>query len=101
MRHAWPRLLRKSLPSTTLASMHFAVFGLGDSGYTAYNVVAKKLDRRIEQLGGQRLVPKGLGDDQVRARFVSVTLQAVRFVFVLLLRYTSCSTACMPNKMRL
>ena len=65
MRTAWSGLLRRSLPADTLARVRFAVFGLGDSGYADYNTVAKKLDRRLEQLGAQRLLAKGLGDDQV------------------------------------
>lgn len=32
MRTAWRLLLRKSLPPTLLSHMHYAVFGLGDSG---------------------------------------------------------------------
>lgn len=59
-------MLRKSLPPSLLSHMQYAVFGLGDSGYVQFNVVAKKLDKRLEQLGGKRLIQKGLGDDQVR-----------------------------------
>jgi hypothetical protein len=29
--------------------------------------VAKKLDRRLADLGGKEIVPKGLGDDQHRS----------------------------------
>jgi hypothetical protein len=32
MLHFWRFLLRKSLPANSLISMHYAVFGLGDSG---------------------------------------------------------------------
>lgn len=38
--------------------------GLGDSSYVKYNFVAKRLQKRLQQLGGQALVPLGLGDDQ-------------------------------------
>jgi sulfite reductase alpha subunit-like flavoprotein len=65
MKTTWRSLLRRSLSPDTLAATHYAVFGLGDSGYAEFNVVAKKVDRRLEQLGAKRLVPKGLGDDQV------------------------------------
>ena len=34
------------------------------SGYIDYNVVAKKLDRRLAGLGATELIPRGLGDDQ-------------------------------------
>ena len=76
MRKAWAAMLRKSLPPHLLASMRYAVFGLGDSGYVDYNVVAKKLDRRLEQLGARRLLPKGLGDDQVHHVASQCRLQA-------------------------
>ena len=51
---------------TALAHCRCAVFGLGDSGYPKFNVMAKKLDRRLEALGAAKLVPLGLGDDQAR-----------------------------------
>ncbi|GIL99953.1 hypothetical protein Vretimale_4988, partial [Volvox reticuliferus] len=64
MRKFWRFLLRKSLPPDSLAACRYAVFGLGDSGYPNYNVVAKKLDRRLEGLGARPLLERGLGDDQ-------------------------------------
>lgn len=67
MRTAWAGMLRKALPGDLLQRVSYAVFGLGDSGYVQYNVVAKKLDRRLDQLGARRLLEKGLGDDQVRS----------------------------------
>jgi sulfite reductase alpha subunit-like flavoprotein len=38
MRRFWRLLLRKNLPGDLLAGLHYAVFGLGDSGYVKYNV---------------------------------------------------------------
>nr|CCA16717.1 NADPHdependent diflavin oxidoreductase putative [Albugo laibachii Nc14] len=64
MRKAWQFLLRKSLHSGWLEGVQVAVFGLGDSSYDKYNAVARKLDARLQQLGAQRLIPRGLGDDQ-------------------------------------
>lgn len=80
MRHFWRFLLRKSLPSGSLAAVRFCVLGLGDSSYPKsayvsphtidyvilirYNYVAKKLHRRLLQLGGTALLPLSLGDDQ-------------------------------------
>jgi sulfite reductase alpha subunit-like flavoprotein len=64
MRSFWSFLLRKSLPADSLTACKYAAFGLGDSGYAKFNATAKRLDRRIEMLGGQRLVSLGLGDDQ-------------------------------------
>lgn len=42
----------------------FAVLGLGDSSYEHFNYVAKKLFRRLTQLGGKQLCDIGLADDQ-------------------------------------
>ncbi|KAJ4368253.1 Sulfite reductase [NADPH] subunit beta [Neocucurbitaria cava] len=54
-----------------LATVNFAVFGLGDSHYWPrkedkiyYNKPAKDLHARIVTLGGKALVDVGLGDDQ-------------------------------------
>ncbi|XP_053418356.1 NADPH-dependent diflavin oxidoreductase 1 isoform X13 [Nycticebus coucang] len=64
MKNFWRFIFRKSLPSTSLCQMDFAVLGLGDSSYAKYNFVAKKLHRRLLQLGGSALLPPCLGDDQ-------------------------------------
>lgn len=40
------------------------MFGLGDSSYEKFNYVAKRLHKRILQLGAQAMLPLGLGDDQ-------------------------------------
>jgi len=64
MRSLWSFLLRKSLPASALQNTEFAVFGLGDSAYAGFNVVSKRLDRRLEQLGAKRLLQLGLADDQ-------------------------------------
>ncbi|KAL2121629.1 hypothetical protein VTJ04DRAFT_5656 [Mycothermus thermophilus] len=54
-----------------LASVRYAVFGLGDSHYwprkedkVYYNKPAKDLDRLLANFGATRLTPVGLGDDQ-------------------------------------
>ncbi|CAI8025626.1 NADPH-dependent diflavin oxidoreductase 1 [Geodia barretti] len=64
MRQFWRFLLQKSLPKDSLASVRFSVMGLGDSSYPKYNYVAKKLHRRLLQLGSTALLPLSLGDDQ-------------------------------------
>jgi NADPH-ferrihemoprotein reductase len=48
----------------TLAGSKFAVFGLGNSQCfrDRFNVVGKRLDKKLEDLGGQRMVSLGLGD---------------------------------------
>lgn len=64
MKLFWRFLLRKDLPNNSLSEVNFCVFGLGDSSYDKFNVAAKKLNKRLIQLGGQELIPLTLGDDQ-------------------------------------
>lgn len=64
MKNFWRFIFRKNLPPTSLCQMDFAVLGLGDSSYAKFNFVAKKLYRRLLQLGGRALLPVCLGDDQ-------------------------------------
>ncbi|CAB4412896.1 unnamed protein product [Rhizophagus irregularis] len=64
----------KHVSTTTdisFSESRYAVFGLGDSHYWPreedaiyYNKPGKDLDARLELLGGVRLTPLGLGDDQ-------------------------------------
>ncbi|WZZ61204.1 hypothetical protein YC2023_061311 [Brassica napus] len=60
----WKFLLQRNLGNSWLQRVRFAVFGLGDSGYQKYNFVAKKLDKRLLDLGATTIIEKGLGDDQ-------------------------------------
>jgi len=64
MKAFWRLLCRKSLPANSLSSQKYGVLGLGDSGYPKFNLVAKKLNRRLLQLGAMPLLSPGLGDDQ-------------------------------------
>ncbi|KAI0497053.1 hypothetical protein KFK09_023381 [Dendrobium nobile] len=64
MKDFWKFLLQKNLGHRWLDGVNFAVFGLGDSGYQKYNFAAKKLDKRIIDLGAKPVIERGLGDDQ-------------------------------------
>lgn len=64
MKNFWKFLFRKNLLPTSLCQLDFAVLGLGDSSYAKFNFVAKKLHRRLLQLGANALMPACLGDDQ-------------------------------------
>nr|KAF6280318.1 NADPH dependent diflavin oxidoreductase 1 [Pipistrellus kuhlii] len=64
MKSFWRFLFRKNLLPASLCQVAFAVVGLGDSSYAKFNFVAKKLHRRLLQLGGTALLPVCLGDDQ-------------------------------------
>ncbi|CAI9110692.1 OLC1v1010760C1 [Oldenlandia corymbosa var. corymbosa] len=64
MKGFWRFLLQRNLSKQWLEGVDYAVFGLGDSSYQKYNFVAKKLDKRLLDLGARALVERGLGDDQ-------------------------------------
>lgn len=53
-----------SLPAAGLRAAPFLqVFGLGNKTYEHFNAMAKYVDRRLEQLGAQRIFELGMGDD--------------------------------------
>ncbi|KAM9338279.1 NADPH-dependent diflavin oxidoreductase 1 [Symphorus nematophorus] len=64
MKNFWRFVFRKSLPAGSLSRLDCAVLGLGDSSYPKFNFVAKKLYKRLMQLGASMLLPAGLADDQ-------------------------------------
>ena len=64
VRGFWDFLLRRDLPPDSLAALVHACFGLGDSSYPKFNFAAKRMHRRLAQLGSEALLPLGLGDDQ-------------------------------------
>ncbi|OAD53173.1 NADPH-dependent diflavin oxidoreductase 1 [Eufriesea mexicana] len=64
MRQFWRFLLRKNLPTTLLINLKCGILGLGDSSYQKFNFAAKKLSKRLMQLGAKELLSIGLADDQ-------------------------------------
>lgn len=63
MRVFWKFLFCRSFGFYWLELILFFVFGLGDFGYQKYNIIGKKFDRRLLDLGGMFVVFRGLGDD--------------------------------------
>ncbi|XP_054468741.1 NADPH-dependent diflavin oxidoreductase 1 [Anoplopoma fimbria] len=64
MKIFWRFVFKKSLPLGSLSCLDCAILGLGDSSYPKFNFVAKKLHKRLLQLGANTLLPVGLADDQ-------------------------------------
>ncbi|XP_075986865.1 NADPH-dependent diflavin oxidoreductase 1 [Anticarsia gemmatalis] len=64
MKRFWKFLLRRNLPSNSLARLKYGVLGFGDSSYTKFNFAAKKLHKRLTQLGATPLLDIGLCDYQ-------------------------------------
>ncbi|OHW94101.1 sulfite reductase flavoprotein alpha-component [Colletotrichum incanum] len=60
----WRSLLRKKLPPGCLGAVRFTTFGLGDSMYIKFNWAARKLHKRLEQLGAVEFYPRGEADEQ-------------------------------------
>ncbi|XP_038631288.1 nitric oxide synthase, brain-like [Scyliorhinus canicula] len=46
-----------------LASVRFAVFGLGSRAYPHFCAFARAIDTRLEELGAERILPMGEGDE--------------------------------------
>ncbi|GFZ49232.1 NADPH-hemoprotein reductase [Saitozyma sp. JCM 24511] len=46
-----------------LENLNYVVFGLGNKTYTYYNEIARKIDKRLEELGARRIGERGEGDD--------------------------------------
>ena len=67
----WNSLLRSDLPDDLFEDMDFTVFGLGDSAYEKLCWPAKKLARRLTNLGGREFCTRGEGDDQHPLGYVS------------------------------
>ena len=47
------------------AGLRYAVFGLGNSTYEHFNAMAKVVDKKLEAMGGVRVHPMGMGDDDI------------------------------------
>ncbi|PWN48453.1 riboflavin synthase domain-like protein [Violaceomyces palustris] len=60
----WKFLLREGLPKDILCDLTFATFGLGDTNYARFCWPARKLNRRLKDLGAEELIQAGEGDDQ-------------------------------------
>lgn len=60
----WKALLRRKLGPTYLHGVKAAVFGCGDSSYVKFNWAARKVWKRLGQLGVEELYPYGEGDER-------------------------------------
>ncbi|KAH8911329.1 riboflavin synthase domain-like protein [Coniochaeta sp. PMI_546] len=60
----WKNLLRKRLRPGCLSTLKFTIFGLGDSSYPKFNWAARKLHKRLTQLGASEFYASGEGDER-------------------------------------
>ena len=63
-RKMWQALQDNTLAMTHLSNVKYTVFGLGDSSYGLFCAAAQAYDVRLQELGAQRVLPRGVGDDQ-------------------------------------
>ncbi|KIW71375.1 hypothetical protein PV04_03551 [Phialophora macrospora] len=60
----WTSLLRRKLTPATLLGVRYALVGVGDSSYPKFNFAARKLDKRLRQLGAAEMIPPCEADEQ-------------------------------------
>ncbi|CAJ1351344.1 unnamed protein product, partial [Effrenium voratum] len=61
----WSGLSSPSLANKELAEMRFCVFGMGDRSYhDSFCEAAKKIEARMVELGAEKLLDMGIGDDR-------------------------------------
>jgi sulfite reductase alpha subunit-like flavoprotein len=60
----WNSLLKKKLPPTLLQHVRFCLVGLGDTSYPKFNWAARKLGKRMKQLGALEVVQSCEADEQ-------------------------------------
>ncbi|KFY44862.1 hypothetical protein V494_01276 [Pseudogymnoascus sp. VKM F-4513 (FW-928)] len=63
-RKLWKSLLRRSIPAGYLRHVDFTTFGFGDRSYAKFNWAARKVHRRLQQLGASEFYARGEGDEQ-------------------------------------
>jgi len=68
-KQTWLKLQSADLPMSWLSGTKFCVFGLGDSTYSQFCVAAAGFDTRLGELGGQRMLKRGVGDDRDEDRY--------------------------------
>ncbi|KAJ3117821.1 hypothetical protein HDU96_005408 [Phlyctochytrium bullatum] len=59
----WLRRCKKEEIEQRIKGRKFTILGLGDTNYTNFNQPAKRLERRLLELGAVTFYPKGLADD--------------------------------------
>ncbi|CAI8056211.1 Methionine synthase reductase [Geodia barretti] len=66
----WRKLKRKTVPETHLAKVQYGLLGLGDTNYTNFCNMGKRLHKRMVELGATPFVEPGWADDGVGLELV-------------------------------
>ncbi|CAA84637.1 Methionine synthase reductase [Caenorhabditis elegans] len=59
------RINRNSLENEYLKNLDYVLLGLGDSNYSSYQTIPRKIDKQLTALGANRLFDRAEADDQV------------------------------------
>jgi NADPH-ferrihemoprotein reductase len=61
--YKWLKNEEKTVSSDYLSSLHFTVFGLGNSQYENFNKMGREFNEKLSELGAERVFDYGEGDD--------------------------------------
>merc|ERR1719265_2218516 len=65
----WNMICSEELKEGYLEGIDYTVFGMGDSSYAKYCEAARGIDKRLEKLGGKRLMEMGEGNDRAEDKW--------------------------------
>jgi methionine synthase reductase len=61
----WRKIKNRSLPKDLLNNIKYTVLGLGDTNYDKFCQMGKNLDKRFDELGGNRIIELHCADEAV------------------------------------
>lgn len=61
----WRKIKNRSLPKDLLNNIKYAVLGLGDTNYDKFCQMGKNLDKRFNELGGERIIDLHCADEAI------------------------------------
>jgi sulfite reductase alpha subunit-like flavoprotein len=93
----WKSLLKKKLPRDFFGGVQYALAGLGDSSYPKYNWAARKLDKRLQQLGALPVLSSCEADEQDDEGTEGVIVPWLQSLFTTLLSQYPLAVAPIPE----
>ena len=61
----WRKIKNRTQPKDLLNNIKYAVLGLGDTNYDKFCQMGKNLDKRFNELGGERIIDLHLADEAI------------------------------------
>lgn len=88
-------LMEEKNADITLSKLEYCVFGLANRQYEHFNAMGKFFDSALEKLGGKRIMPLGVGDDD---NDLEADFEAWKDQMWIQLRRKYCKNASLPSK---